>query len=218
MVQAYLNTKPGDGLNLSEEEMGLFHGLDKQIATQEQVEKLLRQVLTSRFNEYRQKGLEGIAPYCRGKGGKNFEPGKELLERTSKLKYIQKVSPAFYKYMIEYPNSKPDESVQESFSWINFNIEDKPTISLVHKVMWKLDNTYLIMHRHFYVSRGHNSVQAVGGGIPVEEDKTLLILASRTSTDLVSGFGGSAKRAMGSRIMGGRIAENMERYRAAMEK
>lgn len=217
MIQIYVNAKPGDGLNLSEQEYGLFTGLDKKSATKEQVEEVLRKVLTFRLNEYRQKGIEGIGPYCRGKG-KHFEPGKELLEKTSKLKVLKKVSPAFYKYMLEYPHSKQDETVQESFSWINFNIDGKPTISLVHKVTWKQDKLFLMMHRHFYVSRGHNSVQLTGGGIPVEDNESLLVLASRTSTDQVSGFGGAAKRAMGSRIMGGRLAENLERYRASMEK
>eukprot|EP00957_Ditylum_brightwellii_P198886 15159274-Ditylum_brightwellii.AAC.1 len=119
---------------------------------------------------------------------------------------------------MEYPNSKPAESVRESFSWINFNINEKPTISIVHKLVWKQDKIFLMMHRHFYVSRGHNSIQASGGGLPVEDNESLIILASCTSTDQVSGFGGSAKRAMGSRIMGGRLAENLGGYRASMEK
>jgi hypothetical protein len=217
MVKAYVNAKPGDGLNLSQEEMDLFHTLGKS-ASQDQVEATLRQVLTARFNEYRQKGLEGISPYCRGKGGKNYEPGKELLEKTSKSKQLKKFAPAFYKYITDYPNSKPEDSVQESFGWINFNLEGKPTIALFHKLTQKQGNEFFMMQRQFYVSRGHNSVQAVGGATTVEEDETLVYLSSRTSTDLVSGFGGAVKRAMGSNIMGGRIAENMERYRSAVEK
>jgi hypothetical protein len=75
-----------------------------------------------------------------------------------------------------------------------------------------------MMQRQFYVTRGHNSVQALGAALPLEEDETLLFFESRTSTDLVSGFGGAANCAMGGRIMNGRIAENMERYRSANEK
>jgi hypothetical protein len=65
---------------------------------------------------------------------------------------------------------------------------------------------------------GHNIVQALGAALPLEDDETLLFFESRTSADLVSGVGNAAKRAMGSRIMNGRIAENMERYRSANEK
>jgi hypothetical protein len=218
MVQTYLNSKPKDALNLSPEEIDLFHGLHKKTATQEQAEEILRQILASRFDAYRQKGLKGIAPYSRGKN--NFEPGKELLERTAKLNVANRVSPAFWKYMVEYPNAKPTggAAVKESYSWINFNINDKPTFSLVHKVSWKQDNVHLMMHRHFYVSRGHNSMQAVGGALPVQDNETLLFIASRTSTDQVSGFGGAAKRVMGSGIMGGKMADNFERLRSAMEK
>jgi len=38
----------------------------------------------------------------------------------------------------------------------------------------------------------------------------------RTSTDQVSGFGGAAKRGIGNKIMGGRMAENFERARQVL--
>ena len=40
--------------------------------------------------------------------------------------------------------------------------------------------------------------------------------ATRTSTDQVSGFGGAAKRGIGNRVMGGRMAENFERAREVL--
>ena len=216
MVKAYLNCSPGDDLNLSQDEMKLFHALDKKHATQEQVEAALHKVLAKRLRDYQQKGLEGIAPYARK--GKDFEPGKELLERTKKLKIASKVSPEFLKYQMEFPNSKP-VGVKDTFGWINFKIDDKPTISLFHKSFYRMsDDCVMMCFRHFYVSRGHNSVQSLGGLFPVEDDKTLLFYASRTSTDLVAGFGGSAKKAMGSRIMGGRLKENFAKYRTHLEK
>ena len=41
----------------------------------------------------------------------------------------------------------------------------------------------------------------------------LLAFSSRYLTDAVTGFGGSAKRALGSRIMGKRAAKKMEALR-----
>lgn len=220
MVQAYVaagSNKGSDDLNLSLGERALFAALGKS-ATQAQVEGVLKKVLAKRFQDYQQKGLEGIAPYLRK--GKNFEPGKELREKTQKLSTAKKFAPAFMAYSLDYPNHKPtDGTVKEAFGWINFNIDDKPTFSLFHKVSY-YDETrgcYLMFHRHFYVSRGHNSVQAVGASIPVEHGESLIIMASRTSTDLVTGFGGSAKKAMGSRIMGGRLKSNLEKYRTLSE-
>lgn len=68
------------------------------------------------------------------------------------------------------------------------------------------------MERHFYISRSHNCLQGIGASLPVE-DGAVVLYATRTSTDQVSGFGGSAKRAVGNKIMGGRMAENFERAR-----
>ena len=108
--------------------------------------------------------------------------------------------------------------MKDVFGWINFKIDDKPTISLFQKTYWKVnDKVAMMCFRHFYVSRGHNSVQAFGGCFPVEDDKTLVLYASRTSTDRVAGFGGSAKKAMGSRIMGGRLEANLEKYRTHLQ-
>ena len=59
------------------------------------------------------------------------------------------------------------------------------------------------MERHFYISRSHNCLQGIGSALPSEDGGTAVFYATRTSTDQVSGFGGSAKR----------MAENFERAR-----
>ncbi len=40
--------------------------------------------------------------------------------------------------------------------------------------------------------------------------------ATRTSTDQVSGFGSTAKRTIGNKVMGGRMADNFERARKVL--
>lgn len=62
----------------------------------------------------------------------------------------------------------------------------------------------MYMERHFYISRSHNCLQGIGAALPVEYGAVVLY-ATRTSTDQVSGFGGSAKRTIGNKIMGGEI-------------
>ena len=220
MVAAYVDPKSGGAneLNLSADEWVSFRALDKKTATVSQVEEILRTVLAKRLELYRQKGLEGIPPYQR-KGGKSFDSGKELLERCQKLTIIRKIAPEIVQYMQDYPNSKPTTGVvKESFSWMNYNIDEKPTFCLVHKVTWKRPDIVILFHRHFYVSRGHNSVQAVGGGQPLDDDATLVCFSCRTSTDQVAGFGGSAKRALGSRIMGEKLANNLSSLKKSIEK
>jgi len=214
VIKTYLTFKGGEELNLSEKEIAMFHALGSK-ATQEQVEEILAKVLQGRFEEYQQRGLEGISPYRRAKK-KDYYPGKELLEKTQKSKFLYKYSKEFAEYVEAWPNgSDPDKRAKETFGWINYEIEGKPSIALYHRIIWdakKMDGK-LIMTRTFYVSIGHNSVQQFGFAVPTEDDSLLLVFSSRTSTDRVAGFGGSAKRGIGSRIMGSRIAENMEALR-----
>jgi len=227
MTQAYLTAKPTamNDLNLSRDELQLFEVLPKT-ATQQQVTEVLVRVLKQRLMDYQQKGLEGIGLYCRGKNAKNdYAPGEELRLKSEQANLVKKVSPAFYKYLVECPSNKPDK-LEESYMYMTFIVDEKPTTALVHKMgLWDEESgLYVLCQRHFYVSRGHNSLQGVGGAIPIKdgggEDETafVVVYGSRTSTDQVAGFGGSAKRALGSRIMGGRLAENMERLRQEMQK
>jgi hypothetical protein len=209
-TKAYLTASPGSSgdLNLSKEEMKLFASLSKN-SSQKDVEAKLREVLLSRLNEYKQNGLKGIPPYTRGTT--DYLPGDELLLKTKMSHILQKASPEFFKCLSDYPQSKPD-GLEESYSWVNFNVDGKATIALVHKLGLQEANVYVYCQRHFYVSRGHNSVQGVGGVFPVEDEKVVVLYGSRTSTDQVAGFGGSVKRAIGSKVMSGRIAQNMENF------
>jgi len=214
VMKLYTTFKGGDALNLSDKEIEMFQGLGKK-ATQEQIEEVLGRVLQGRFLEYQQSGLEGISPYRRAKN-KDFYPGKELLEKTQKSKLLHQHATEFGRYIESWPNgSDPDNNAQETFGWMNYKIDNKPSIALYHRIIWTdtKRNSKFLMHRTYYVSIGHNSVQQVGFAVPTDNKSILLGFSSRTSTDKVTGFGGSAKRAIGSRIMGGRIAENMEALR-----
>lgn len=71
------------------------------------------------------------------------------------------------------------------------------------------------MERHFYISRSHNCLQGIGAALPID-DGAVVLYATRTSSDQVSGFGGAAKRGIGNKIMGGRMAENFERARQVL--
>merc|ERR1711862_207602 len=148
---------------------------------------------------------------------KKTHPGIELMEKTKKSKFLHKYAKDFAEYVEAWPNgSDPNKCAKETFGWINYEIEGKPSIALYHRILWdsKNNNDKFLMNRTFYVSIGHNSVQQLGFAVPTESDSLLLGFSSRTSTDRVAGFGESAKRDISSRIMGSRIADNMESLQA----
>ena len=143
----------------------------------------------------------GISSYARGK--KDFSVGQELKHQLEVAPILKKKAPVFWKYVIEYPGSKPEISI-ESFFWVNSLIDDKPTIALVHRLGMPHDEGgYVYMERHFYLSRSHNCLQGIGAALPSEDGGTAVFYATRTSTDQVGGFGGSAKRTIGNKIMVG---------------
>ncbi|KAL9190384.1 hypothetical protein ACHAXT_007595 [Thalassiosira profunda] len=215
MDKLYMKGDHSD-LNLSKAEGALF----KKCKTHDEVEAQLRQVFLDRFRAYKKDGLKGIAPYVRGK--KEFSPGDELLGQLEAGKILPKRAPDFNKYLMNYPNDKPDV-FEDSFFWVNSIIDEKKdTIVLVHRCGMPHSGGYVYMERHFYVSRSHNCLQGIGAALPIE-DGGVVLYATRTSTDQVGGFGGAVKRGVGNQLMGGRMAANFERARhviatAAAEK
>ncbi len=75
----YLSAGPGEDLNLDAKEIAAFRALKPASGTiavsDVQVEALVRQTLLSRYQAYRTKGLEGIAPYER-ENGRRLQRGR----------------------------------------------------------------------------------------------------------------------------------------------
>jgi hypothetical protein len=144
MDKLYNDAKAGSDLNLSSDEIEAFNVLGKK-ASHDEIEQCLRQVLLNRFRAYKKHGLAGIAPYARGK--KDFSVGDELKHQLEVGPLLKKYSPVFWKYVMEYPNNKPDGAV-ESFFWVNSLIDDKPTIALVHRLGMPQDGGYVYVSHY----------------------------------------------------------------------
>ena len=209
------SSSPGTNLNLSADEIPHFASCE----TRDEVEDALRRILLNRYRAYRHHGLDGIKPYAR-RNGREFSPGDELRSQIAADRTLPTRSPTLRAYAMEYPNNPPDGYV-ESYFWVSSIIDGTTTISLVHRMGVPLHDRrgrgYAYMERHFYVSRSHNCLQGIGVALEVD-DGTVVLYCTRTSTDQVGGFGSTAKRAVGNRIMGGRMAENFERARVVMAK
>jgi len=203
MDKLYKKSAPGSDLNLAKSEIAKFKGLK----THDEIEKCLHQILLERYRAYKKNGLAGIPNYARSK--KEFSVADELKRMVEASTLLKKYAPGFQKLLLEYPDAAP-EGMEESFFWVNSIIDDKPTIALVHRMGVPEGDGYVYMERHFYISRSHNCLQGVGAAVP-SDDGIVVMYATRTSTDQVSGFGGSAKRTIGNKLMGGRMAENFAR-------
>ena len=207
-TQRYLDAKPGEEWNLDTAEIAAFAALKAQHVAGtdavQPVEAEVRDMLLARYRAYRAGGLSAIAPYDRG--GSKRQPGEELMHASAASAAVVQCAPALQEVLLMYPQAKPAQ-IEERFFWINFTIDAQPTIALSHRLAQQLDGGgYLVADRHYYVSRSHNTVQVVGGLLPVSEG-TIVFWINRTSTDQAGGFASWLKRAIGDRIMAKQMSD-----------
>ena len=185
------------------------------MAQRKQVEDLLRSTLLTRYRAYRANGLSGIAPYDRG-DGERVRPGAELRTRLEKFLHLPKQSPAFYKFLLEYPKAQPP-GLEEKFYWLNLEVFGRPTFALSHRAIYNDGSAYLFSERHFYASHDYNSLQAVAFLLPTKEG-TLVLALYRVSTEQVAGFGSSVKKPVARALMQSPLEQVFEKMREDVEK
>ena len=209
----YVTARPGGPLNLSEAEIASFQQLGAD-APPTEVEQAVISALLPRVQAYRAKGLAGIAPYARDDGGTR-SPGDELRSASQATQVLQKYAPHVCSMLLEYPNAKP-LGTDETFPWTHFIAQDVPTIALTHSCFISERAAWIVVQRQFYVSAGYNSEQAVAAFFPTQSG-TVVMYANRTSTDQIEGFGGRAKRSIGSRAMASQLQSLFENVRSAVK-
>ncbi len=197
----FARAKAGDDLNLSTEELEALANLGKN-PTVSQVEAVIQAAMLARVQAYKAKGLAGIAPYQRS-GGKERSAAGDLRTATKASHTIQNEIPDAFKLLLEYPAAIP-AGTQERYRWSYIEAHSEPTIVLTHNLYIPEGESWVVVQRQFYVSRGYNCEQALAAFIPVAEG-TAVFYINRTSTDQVSGFGGGAKRSIGSKLLASQL-------------
>jgi hypothetical protein len=178
------------------------------------VEPQVRSALLARLQAYRANGLAGIAPYAHA-DGKSRSPAEELRTATQASKKLQQHAPAAYQFLLSYPNGKPP-GTEEIFRWSHFDAHGVPTLALTHVLLVPDGEAWIVAQRQFYVSTGYNAEQAVAAFLPSQAG-TVVVYANRTSTDQITGFGGGAKRSLGSKMLASQLEGMFEKARAAVK-
>ena len=118
--------------------------------------------------------------------------------------------------LLNYPKSRPD-GLEEDLRWTHYMAHGTPVFQLSHRIWMSDGDAWLIGDRQYYVTASYNVVQILAAFLPVKGG-TLVVYLNRTSTDQVTGFGGSTKRAMGTKVMTSQIKGLFEKVKAAAEK
>jgi hypothetical protein len=208
-AKRYGSAHPGDELNLSDAEIATFAALGPA-ASQASVEAALRKQLWARYEAYHAGGLAKIAPYSRGKGVER-QPADELravLQQATPI--ARKYAPAFLDAIVDYPRARPS-NVDESFHWIIYNLDNRPTATLRHRLTMALGDGLVAFDREFYVAHGYNVMQAFGGLIPVEGG-TVVFYRAHTNTDQVGGAATAMKHNIGRKVMAKQLQKIFEHF------
>ncbi len=206
--KAYANARPGDTLNLSNEELAALHAVGKDAAA---IQDTVHELLLTRYQAYRAKGLAGIAPYARTAA--SADPAADLAKVNASARKTPLLPAAFYDLLDNYPKGLPADAT-EALYWSQFTAHGEDTIALVHSLHATFDGILIGVQRQYYVSTGYNIEQAITGFLPAQGG-TLVIYTNHTSTDQVAGFGGSAKRSIGRKFMAGELEKMFKKARAA---
>jgi len=193
-------------LNLSTAERASFANLAPAA-----VAKQVKAALLARVAAYQTKGLDGIAPYARGSDSRS--PADELRSATNATKPLAKYEPSAFQLALDYPAKKP-AGFGETYRWSQFDAHGVPTIALTHGMFVPDGDAYLVVQRQFYVSTGYNCEQAIAAFVPTGSG-TVVVYGNRTSTDQITGFGGGAKRSIGSKVLESQLQDMFQKIRGA---
>ena len=182
-------------------------------ALQGAVESQLYQALSARVKAYRGAGTRGDRTLRARKSRR--EAGRGPARREPRVGTDPHARPGFQKLLEGYPSGKGTGFV-ERYRWIVSKAGDEPTVLLDHLFAQPDGDSWGLAHRQYFVSTQYNAEQDAVLLQPVAEG-TLVLLMSRTSTDQVAGFGGGAKRAIGSKMMGKALVEMAERSRSVLQ-
>jgi hypothetical protein len=207
-VKALAGARAGSSLNLSAAEIAAFHAVPA--GDQQTVLPQLQKMLLVRYQAYRASGLAGIKPYARG-GGVDRDLASDLRKATEAAQNLAQFLPRFHALLLSYPKGM-DADIQENFFWMRSVIQGKPTYVLQQTLVVADGNARAVAQRQFYASTGYNGEQAIAGFLPVSGG-TIVVYSSHAFTDQVTGFGGFAKRGIGSRLMADTLTKQFEASR-----
>ena len=210
----FLVTKPGSQFNLSDRELQTLQSIDPtNINPAPLASQTYRKILWQRWQDYRSKGLKGIAAYDRG-AGKTADPARELLVATMNNKILASYFPKLYQVWLNYPAVLP-AGADEQFFLIIRQVEGRPTADLVHRIILAADTGGIILSRQFYVGHSYNSNQFTIICLPFR-DGSLVFYVNQTFTDQITGFGSSIKRPIGREQMRRRMDNHLKNLSNAL--
>ena len=176
---------------------------------------LLLLTTTAFVSDYWAHGLEGIVAYQ----GKGRDPKTDLGHANDTLLKVVP-HPGFREEIMTAPSKSKNMAEMHSLNWAiqKGNDQEAPVLNHVLKCTVSGQEGFLIMTRRFYAGTDYDSSQIVVGVIPTSDGRSAIFYINRTYTSSVAGFGGSAKRSIGRKLMKSKLIETMKKAQQALAR
>jgi hypothetical protein len=208
-AQSLLDASPGTKFNLSGAEITTLHAAKSSAGNVVEIASgSYGRLLSERVQSYRQRGLEGIAPYARS-GGANTDPTVELRLAIADIERIGRAGAELHEALRHYPADQPSQLASQVY-WVKRRVQRRPHLSLLHRIVTTSGGPVIHLERYFYSPHSFNSMVILTGSLAYEEG-TMVFVATRVSTDEVLGVGSQLKRT----VARGQVRDEM---RARFEK
>lgn len=218
-VNDLLSAKVGFKFNLSTEEIISLNALKKESSSWDKLQLIeaasqhYQKILLQRLIDYQREGLRGIKPYARENGTAN--PAQELVIAADTSEWLKNYPPNLQNIWINYP-APLLPGMEEHFTWVNREIDKRPTAILSHRIVFSSDKNALILSRQFFVGHTYNSSQMLMGCLPYNNG-SIIFYVHRTSTDRVAGPGQKIKHNIGRKQMKDQMIINLKALRSNVE-
>ena len=164
-----------------------------------------QQVLAARAEAYWEQGLKGITPYA----GKGRSPAVDLGHANKAAKaFLQ--HPEIQAEVDAVPAKNPGKAEHKLY-WAVQKGRDQEAPVLIHRILYEQDDGKAVVERRFYSGYDYDSLQIVVGMLPMEDGNTALVYTNHTYTGQVAGFGGGAKRSIGTKLLEKDVVAEMQR-------
>ena len=166
-----------------------------------------KKILAERAKAYWENGLDGIVPY--DGLGKGRDPRIDLkMANEAALKAV--TDPVVHDEIFAIPS----QSENPQFHKLQWGIQKGNELAapiLNHMIRIKRDLGFVAVTRRFYCGVDYDCSQIVSGVIPTTDGRAAIFYINRTFSSAVAGFGGSAKRSIGRKLMKSKLIETMKK-------
>jgi hypothetical protein len=146
---------PGDcDVKIGRDAMERIRAIDwEAVGARARAAQVIKEVLVARLGAYQEGGSSAMAAYVDDDPPESVAHGLETILRESP-DLVQR-NPAFFRYVLDYPNGEPPPNVESLFYWSKEKLR-KPVVSIVHVVLQRSEGdgqaSYHIAMKHIYDS------------------------------------------------------------------